>query len=87
MRYAATANQKNASDLELVNSCKHDRLRAALYGGVAPAALAAPAARPMSYEVVSSAEPANSATKAYFLVMCMSMISLLGLVVGGAVAV
>ena len=87
MRYAATANQKNASDLDLVSSCKHDRLRAALYGGLAPAVAAAPVARPMTYEVVTSAEPVSSSTKAYFTVVCMSMVSLLSLVVGGAVAV
>ena len=82
MRYAATANTRSTTDLELVNNCRHDRLRAALYGS-APA----PAVRQVSYEVVTSPEPTSSTTKAYFLVVGMSMVSLLGLVVVGAAAI
>lgn len=84
MRYAATTNQRSTTDLELVNNCKHDRLRAALYGNSAPALTAT---RRMSYEVVTSPEPVSSTTKAYFLIVCMSMVSLLGLVLGGAATV
>ncbi len=84
MRYAATTNQRSTTDLELVNSCKHDRLRAALYGNSTPALAAT---RRMSYEVATSPEPISSTTKAYFLIVCMSMVSLLGLVLGGAATV
>lgn len=79
MRYATTSHRRNPSDLELVSSCRHDRLRAALSGaGASPLPLEA------RYEVATSAQPLSSTCKAYVFVVCTSMVSLVSLVIGGA---
>ena len=79
MRYATANNTGTHCYSDLLDSCRHSRLKAALAGGL-PAA-------PRAYHAASTS-PAfhiNEATKAYLWVAGMSVVSLLSIVVSGTI--
>ena len=75
MRTAAATTTGTALYSNVVDSCQHSRLRAALGGSSAPIAGRSSVAAP--------AVPVSEATKAYFWVAGMSVVSLLSIVVTG----
>jgi hypothetical protein len=80
MRYATATNTGKNCYGNLLDSCQHSRLKAALTG---PLAYAPQARRPLL-----PAHPpvvASDATKAYLWVACMSVASLLSVVVSGTI--
>lgn len=76
MRYALANNTGNHCYSNLLDSCQHSRLKAAL-SGQAPRARVATAPAP--------AFTVNAATKAYLWVAGMSVVSLLGILVTGTI--
>lgn len=88
MRHAATKNTGNAY-VELVDSCKHSRLKAALSSHLpqAPARvqLAAPMPAPAAAEEEVLPYVMSEATGSYLWVAGMSVVSLLSVVVTSAI--
>lgn len=75
MRTAAATTTGTALYSNVVDSCQHSRLRAALGGSAAPVA--------RRTDIAASATPAGEATKAYFWVVGMCVLSLLSIIVTG----
>ena len=85
MRNAAARTTETVCYSTLVDGCKHSRLREALGAGLPPAS--ARTTRAYSAPVAYNDGSVTAATKAYFLVAGMSVASLLGIVVAGAIAI
>ena len=88
MRYATENTAGNAVYADLIDNCRHSRLRAAMAAHqprvVAPAPLRVEACS-QTYVCVPHREPIVSAnSKAYLTVACMSLVSMLSVVVSGA---
>lgn len=79
MRYALANNTGNHCYSDLLDSCQHSRLKAALS---VPSPVARRAARAVSPK---PAFTVNAATKAYLWVAGMSVVSLLSIVVSGTI--
>lgn len=85
MRHATANNTGNATYSQLLDSCQHSRLKAALASHLPQATarqryVAVPTAAP-AYEAVE----VSDAARAYLWVACMSVVSLLSVVVTGTI--
>ncbi len=79
MRTAAATTTGTHLYSDLLEGCKHSRLKAALSGHL-------PAPTRPSYVATPAPVAASDASKAYFWVLCMSVLSLLSVVVTGTIA-
>jgi hypothetical protein len=80
MRYAAD-DTRNANYCELVDSCRHSRLRAALSCQLP----SAPARRYVAVAPSAATLVVSDTTRAYLWVACMSVLSLLSVIVTGTI--
>jgi hypothetical protein len=82
MRYATANTTGKVSYSDLLDSCQHSRLRAALSAHLAPTS------RPNGQRPLIPVQPpltVSDATKAYLWVTAMSVASLFGVIVTGTV--